>query len=152
MSKKAKQDSANIYDRISRGDFTSKKSSPAKPQRPAVLDIVAGKLTAEQLATIGDVKAAYDTELLAYRADIAARQADDNYFSDKFRVAILADCGMDPSLKISNMLYEAAYHLGHSSGYHDVACHMHDLVEIYHEAIRMRDEATASLANGCGAA
>lgn len=126
-----------LYDRIQDKEFDAKSDYPARVSKPALLCKKVSELTDEELLTIPRLRQEYEQAEQERRTARDKHLQEQRELDDQFYQAALEECGMDPNLPITGMLWSLAWDRGHSSGRNEVLLCLDNLSGIYREAIRM---------------
>lgn len=109
--------------------YKTKLDWPTRPKAPAVLDKKASSLTADELATLAQVKADYDAAVVQHTADVKAYREDQAKLENDFRRDLIAEFGMTGH-PMADKVYGKAWEHGHSSGLSSVYFWFDEFMEV----------------------
>ena len=119
----------SVYEKIQNGDYTTKLEFPASIKKPRILDIPAGNLTPEQIASLPSIIEETDAAKTAVGNARAAYYADVNRLENQFRTDLESENEMIGHPK-APLLFSKAWEMGHSSGLSEVHNYYVDLLEL----------------------
>lgn len=110
-------------------EYKTQLAYPNVVKMPSVLMKKAVELTADELATLGDVKAQHEADKASYEEAKTAYYADQNRLQDKLKADLEVYNGVVGNPK-ADLLWSKAWDRGHSSGLGEVITHYNDLVDL----------------------
>lgn len=119
----------SITERIQNGKYSSQVAWPKTPEKPAVLSKRAMDLSAEDMATLAQVKAQYEADLEAYREQKRQHSFSEQNGIARLRKDLEEEYGMVGHAK-SQQLWNKAWEHGHSGGPEEVVQWYDDLWEL----------------------
>jgi len=123
----------SVHDKVNNGDYDTKMPYPVKPTMPAVLNMVASKMTSAQIESVMPTKADYDAAMTAYREAVTAYRADGARLQEQFWADLFDEYGMPLDHPLASHMRGVAYARGHSSGYGEVASEFSEMVDFLNE-------------------
>jgi hypothetical protein len=121
----------SIRDRIRDGDYSSKIAAVPAPVKPAVLRRTVEQLTAEELASVAAVKAAWERDTAAARDNAAAIRADEGRLVERFWADVFADHGVAADDPVAAWARAEAWSRGHSGGLSQVLNEFDELSGVF---------------------
>jgi hypothetical protein len=119
----------SIYDRVVAGEYEPKIAYPERPKKPTILAMRIDNVSAEELATVPAVKAAYEADVLAYDLAKAAYGEESRRLSIQFSTDLEVEAGVSGHPR-APLLYQLAYDRGHSAGMAEVALYYAEMAEL----------------------
>ena len=122
---------SDIYDKIRDGCYENNTPYPEKPKRPPLLDVKAGSLTGEQIASLAKIRDNYEWACDEYKKKCAEREVHAGKLIEKFWADLFAEHEMDADCPFVQRMKWLAYSRGHSGGFQDVVSVFEEMVELY---------------------
>lgn len=132
-----------IFDNIKNGKYEPDLPYPQKPQKPAALNTVAGKLDDATARRLPAIRKQYEQDMAEYtKARDAYRSEQRRLAHDVFYGDLCKEHGMDPKHPFAEKLYERLNEA--FDGFNDVACYFEDFASLWNIAVEhgMSKEAT----------
>ena len=115
----------DVWTKLEANAYRNRDPYPERPRKP----VLSKDATPAQIRAYADALEAYDSQLVEYRALVAAWNAHSVALEGEFRrdLEITYDMVGHPK---ADLLYDKAYEKGHSGGMQEVANYYSDLVEL----------------------
>lgn len=120
----------SVIERIRVGHYKPTMEYPRKPVSPTILYTRVVDLSADEVASLLEVKATYEEEVRVYNEQRAIYNANNGGVVGDLQGDLEEEYGLVGHPKASK-LFEIAYDMGHSGGMEDVAnyyCHLSELL------------------------
>jgi len=119
----------SVIERVRAGHYNPTMEYPRKPVSPSILYKKVVNLSADEIASLLEIKATYEEELRVYAEYRALYNANNGGVKRDFQSDLEKEYDLVGHPKASK-LYEIAYDMGHSSGMEDVAHYYCQLSEL----------------------